>query len=143
MGTNNKKYYNKKKSNSNQFERLEEIIESEDILEWPDSWAGFPEDVPVGQKLLPYFKLYLQKLLEKNLTKKTIKTHGEHLWVLGGEIIREIHDCEEDRNKTGKEILLKYIHDSGGPYWPHADNEDDHKRYDSVCKRLWKLVKYG
>ena len=57
--------------------------------------------------------------------------------------LSEIHDCEEDRNKTGKEILLKYIHDSGGPYWPHADNEADHKRYDSVCKRLWKLVKYG
>ena len=140
---NNKKYYNKEKSNSSKYERLEEIIVSINIHEWPDSWAGFPEDIPVGQKFLPYFKLYLQKQIERSLTKKTIKNHAQYLWCLGGEIIREINYCEEDRNKTGKEILLKYIHDSGGPYWPHADNEADHQKYDSVCKRLWKLVKYG
>ncbi len=141
MITNRKKQAGKINSNSDKYARLEAIIVSENVQQWPESWAGSAEDIFAGQKLLPHLKLFLQKQIERNLAEKTIKRHAQYLWALGGEIIREINLCEEDRHKTGKEILLKYIHESGGPYWRHAIDEADHQKYDSVCKRLYKLVK--
>ena len=141
MLTNNKKQTEEFNLNSAKYAQLEEIIVSENMQQWPESWAGFVKDIPVGQKLLPFFKLFLQRQIERDLTKTTIKRHAQYLWALGGEIIRDINFCEKDRHKNGKEILLKYIHESGGPYWRHAIDEADHQKYDSVCKRLYKLVK--
>ena len=127
-------------SNSNKYKA---IIVSEDVQQWSESWAGSAEDIPVGQKLLPYFKLFLQRQIDQGLTEATIKRHAQYLWALGGEIIREINFSEKDsdRHETGKKILLKYTNESGGPYWRHAISEADHQRYDSVCRRLYKLVK--
>ena len=141
MLTNKNKRSKKFNSNSAKDARLEAIISSENVQQWPESWAGSAEDILVGQKLLPHMKLFLQRQIERDLTEATIKRHAKYLWALGGEIIREIYFNEEDRHKTGKEILLKYIHESGGPYWRHAIDEADHEKYDSVCKRLYKLVK--
>ena len=141
MLTNRKKQAGKFNSNSVKYERLEAIIVSENVQQWPESWAGSAEDILVGQKLLPYLKLFLQKQIERDLAETTIKRHAQYLWALGGEIIREINFCEEDRHKTGKEILLTYIDESGGPYWRHANEEADHQKYDSVCRRLYKLIK--
>ena len=141
MLSNKKKRAGKFNSNSVKHARLEAIIVSEKMQQWPDSWAGSAEDIPVGQKLLPYFKLFLQRQIDRGLTDTTIKRHAQYLWALGGEIIREINFNEKDRHKTGKEILLKHIHESGGPYWRHATNEADHQRYDSVCRRLYELIK--
>ena len=141
MVTNNKNRNNNRKSNLAKYARFEEIIISENIQEWPESWAGSREDILVGQKLLPYLKLFLQKQIERDLAETTIKRHAQYLWALGGEIIREINFCEKDRHKTGKEILLKHINESGGPYWRHAINEADHQKYDSICRRLYKIVK--
>ena len=141
MLTNKKQQAVKFNSNSAKYARLEAIIVSENVQQWPESWAGSEEDIFVGQKLLPYLKLFLQKQIERDLAETTIKRHAQYLWALGGEIIREINFCEEDRHKTGKEILLKRIHESGGSYWRHATDEADHQKYDSVCRHLYKLVK--
>ena len=141
MVTTNEKQTEKINLNSDKDIRFEAIIISEHVQRWPESWAGSVEDISAGQKLLPYFKLFLQKQIERDLTDTTIKRHAQYLWALGGEIIREINFCEEDRYKSGKEILLMHINETGGPYWRHANDEADHQKYDSVCKRLYKLVK--
>ena len=138
MSPNKKKRAEKFNSNSAKYKA---IIVSEDVQQWPESWAGSEEDIFSGQKILPYFKLFLQRQIDRGLTEATIKRHAQYLWALGGEIIREINFSEKDRHNTGKEILLKHIHESGGPYWRHAISEADHQRYDSVCRRLYKLVK--
>jgi len=65
-----------------------------DIDQWPQSWAGFPHDVPVGDKLLELFKDFLNQQIANGRAKSTIKRHADYLWILGGEIIREI--CNDD-----------------------------------------------
>jgi len=78
--------------------------------------------------------------IQDGRSKKTVKMNAGYLWVLGGELIRSINEDENDRQLTTRGLLLKYIDDSGGPYWHHADDEEDHKRFDSVCKQLFKFL---
>ena len=98
------------------------------------------EDVIIGQAITEQFKLFLIDLLEKERSKKTIRNYGDFLWVLGGELIRSINEDEDERKLSARELILKYIDDSGGPYWRHADDESEHSRYDYVCKQLYKFM---
>ena len=111
-----------------------------DINEWPDSWEIDSADIKTGRALLELFKLFLMKRIEDGRSKKTVKMNAGYLWVLGGELIRRINEEEDDRQLTTRDLLLKYIDDSGGPYWRHADDEEDHKKFDSVCKQLFKFL---
>ncbi|MFQ5753072.1 MAG: hypothetical protein ACE5HI_13860, partial [bacterium] len=87
-----------------------------DIDQWPQSWAGFPHDVAVGDKLIELFKDFLNQQIDNGRAKSTIKRQADYLWVLGGEIIRDIcnDDDEEDDEAytlSGKTLLLQYIGD--------------------------------
>ena len=118
-----------------------------DIEQWPQSWAGFPHDVPVGDKLLELFKAFLNQQIDKGRAAPTIKHHADYLWVLGGEIIRQICNDDEDNEAyavSGKTLLLHYIGDEGGPYWADAPGEQERVAYDSVCRLLHKwLIRNG
>jgi len=114
-----------------------------DIDQWPQSWAGFPHDVPVGDKLLELFKDFLNQQIANGRAKSTIKRHADYLWILGGEIIREI--CNDDAyddayTLAGKNLLLQYIGDEGGPYWQDAPSEQELIAYDSVCRLLYQWM---
>lgn len=114
-----------------------------DIDQWPQSWAGFPHDVPVGVKLAGIFKDFLNQQIDKGRAKSTIKRHADYLWILGGEIIREICDDDEDNEAytlSGKSLLLQYIGDEGGTYWSDAPSEQELTAYDSVCRLLYKWM---
>ena len=112
-----------------------------DLDRWPESWAGFPElDVPVGERILEEFQPFLLALIEKGLTKKTVKKYADYLWVLGGELIRHVNDEEKDRALPARELILDHIDETGGPYWRQAHNEHDRDAYDSVCRRLYQFM---
>jgi hypothetical protein len=84
-------------------------INIDEIKEWPDSWAGFKEDIEYGQKLMQLMRPFIEELLESEYSYKTINNHIDNLWALGGYIIEEIND---DRNKINLEphlLLTKYI----------------------------------
>ena len=110
--------------------------------EWPRSWAGLPEDIPVGGEFLEVFKGFLNQQIDKGRSKSTIKRHADYLWVLGGEIIREICNDEDHEadSLSGKTLLLEYIHEEGGPYWRHAPSDKELNAYDSVCRLLYKWL---
>jgi hypothetical protein len=52
--------------------------------------------------------------------------YAGYLWVLGGELIRQLNEDESERGLLVKDLILKYIDDSGGPYWHHARDESEH-----------------
>ena len=112
-----------------------------DLDLWPQSWAGEDKDVVVGNMLLTEFKRYLIHLINKGRAKATIKTHADNLWVLGGEIIRDTNEYGVNENLSSSELILKYVDESGGPYWRHASCGSDLKQYDSVCRQLYKFLK--
>lgn len=111
-----------------------------DINDWSGSWEIDEIDIEIGKAIVEQFKPFLIEKIEKGRAKKTIKTHALYLWALGGELISQINEDETERNLSARELILKYIDESGGPYWRHANDEADHARYDSICKQLFKFM---
>ena len=61
-----------------------------DFDRWPKSWMGVEEDLAYGKKLLPWFAGFLQALYSEGLSRKTFAQYRDHLWLLGGTIIRDV-----------------------------------------------------
>lgn len=108
--------------------------------EWPESWAASDRDIPIGKQLVEEFMPFLLDRIQKGRAKSTIKIYAGYLWVLGGELIRQINNYEEERKLRSKQLILNYVDASGGPLWRHARDGLDHRRYDSVCKGLYKFM---
>ena len=63
-----------------------------DLSEWPERWMGEEKDLPVGRQLVEYFTPFLLHLAESGLSKRTIQNHVDNMWLLGGEIIRDVNE---------------------------------------------------
>jgi hypothetical protein len=111
-----------------------------DIDKWASSWEIDEMDVKIGLDIVEQFKPFIISLIEKGLSKKTIKLYRDYLWALGGELIRQINDDESERQLSARELVLKHVDDYGGPYWRHAYNEADDEKYNSVCKRFFRFI---
>jgi hypothetical protein len=109
------------------------------INEWPDHWSVKYTDIPIGQGINEYFKLFLIDRIDKNRAKSTIKIYARFLCALGGELIRLVNDGSCETLST-KEFILKHVSDEGGPYWRHARDVYEQARYNSVCKQLSKFI---
>ena len=110
------------------------------ILRWPESWKGDDDDLPAGNLVLGVLIRYLIYLVKKGRTRSTVKKHGDYLWALGGEIIRDTNESGFDQNQNAEELVLEYVDNLGGPYWRHASGEDDLRQYDSVCRSLYRSL---
>ncbi len=63
-----------------------------DLDRWPRSWMGLEKDLPPGEQLLACLRPFIQHLASSTLSPKTIRRHVDNLWVLGGEIIRDLNE---------------------------------------------------
>ena len=80
-----------------------------DLHEWPQRWMGFPEDIPPGEQLVACFRPFLQHLSERHLSHKTIRKHVNNLWVLGGDIIRDLNDTRRrDTRRSTRWSLMPW-----------------------------------
>jgi hypothetical protein len=111
-----------------------------DFQEWPDSWKGEGKDVPFGEGLIEVFRPFIQSLIDHGWSKSTIKNHSDNLWLLGGEIIREVNDDNEYRRFTPHQKLLDAIGSEGGPYCRHLDSEEESRSFDATCRKLFKYL---
>src|SRR5213083_3070269 len=82
-----------------------------DLADWPRSWMGFEKDLPPGEKLVACFQPFLEHLVASDLSRKTIRKHIDNLWVLGGEIIRDLNETPSLRKKNVEHILSEGIDD--------------------------------
>lgn len=76
---------------------------------------GLEKDVPPGEKLVACFRPFLEHLASTSLSPKTIRKHVDNLWVLGGEIIRDLHEDPSLRRQNVQKILRDAIDDEYGP----------------------------
>jgi hypothetical protein len=111
-----------------------------DIDDWPMRWEITKKDIASGHEITEQFKLFLLDRIKEGRAKRTIKNYATYLWALGGELIRKLNEDNSERKLPARKLILKYIDDSGGPYWRHAYNELEHSQYDSVCKQLFKFM---
>jgi len=110
-----------------------------DLAEWPRSWMGLPEDLVPGEKMVAYFRPFLEHLVELGLSRKTIRKHVDNLWVLGGEMIRDLHETPALR-KVPVEVLVFNVIQDGGPILYHNDSEEQQRSFESTCNKFRRFL---
>jgi hypothetical protein len=111
-----------------------------DLNEWPRSWSYEPRDIPPGQQMVEYFKPFLRDLLAHNLSRKTLRQHRDNIWVLGGEIIRELQMDRALRRRLIEQVVLNLIDDEGGPLLSHHQSEAEQRSFDATCRKLFRFL---
>jgi hypothetical protein len=97
---------------------------------------GWEKDLPPGKKLVASFRPFIEHLASSGLSPKTIRKHVNHLWILGGEIIRDLNETPSLRRKDVTVVLFGVIDDEGGPLIHNCDSEEQQRSFDSTCRKL-------
>jgi len=110
-----------------------------DLSEWPERWMGEEDDLPPGRRLVEYFIPFLLQLVESGLSKKTIQNHVDNMWLLGGEIIRDVNEQPRLRKVAAEHLVRNVIHQDGGPLI-HNGWEDLQRSFDSTCRKFYRFL---
>ena len=110
-----------------------------DLNEWPERWMGEEQDIPPGRRLVEYFLPFLVYLAGSGLSRRTIRKHVDNMWLLGGEIIRDVNEEPALRHASAGSLVLKVIGDDGGPLI-HNGSEDEQRSFDSTCRKFHRFL---
>ena len=81
--------------------------------------------MPIGQDIVEHLKPFLLDLLHQPLADKTRVRHRDHLWMLGGEIIRRRYEDPDLARQSVKELLATLLEEDGGPLiWPRISESE-------------------
>ena len=73
------------------------------------------------------------------MSRKTIQRHVDNLWLLGGEIIRDVNEEPPLRKASAEQLVRKVIHEDGGPLI-HNGSEDEQRSFDSTCRKFHRFL---
>jgi len=110
-----------------------------DLDNWPRTWMGLEKDLPPGEQLLACLRPFMEQLASSRRTPKTIRRHVDNLWLLGGEIIRDLNYDPSLRKIAAEKLLRSVIHEDGGPL-VHNGSEDEQRSFDSTCRKLYRFL---
>jgi hypothetical protein len=110
-----------------------------DLDEWPRSWMGFEKDLPPGERMVAYFRPFLEHLVRLELSRKTIRKHVDNLWILGGEIIRDLNETPSLRKVPVEELVFNVL-EEGGPLLYHGDSEEEQRSFESTCRKFHRFL---
>ena len=100
---------------------------------------GWARDLPPGEELVACFRPFLEHLIGSNLSPKTIQKHVDNLWLLGGEIIRDLNEDRSLRKLPVDRILHDAVGEDGGPLI-HNGSEEEQRSFDSTCRRFHRFL---
>jgi hypothetical protein len=106
---------------------------------WPQSWAGTKDDIPFGEGLVTEMKPFIIQLHTLDLTAKTIRRHLDNLWVIGGEIIREINCYPKQGKKSPQQLLCETVASGEAPYIQDF-SESEQRALDATARKLQKYL---
>jgi hypothetical protein len=110
-----------------------------DLQEWPERWMGEEKDLPPGRKLVECFTPFLLHLATSGLAKRTIQNHFDNMWLLGGEIIRDLNEDPSLRKVAVEQLIRNVVHEDGGPRI-HNGWEDEQRSFDSTCRKFHRFL---
>jgi hypothetical protein len=110
-----------------------------DLDNWPRSWMGLEKDLPPGEGLVACLRPFIQHLASSSLSPKTIRQHVDNLWMLGGEIIRDLNYDPSLRKMAADRLLRNVIHEDGGPLI-YNGSEEGQRSLDSTCRKLHRFL---
>lgn len=85
------------------------------------------------------FRPFLHHLIHSGLARKTIRKHVDNLWVLGGEIIRDLNQDPSLRKQPVTDLVFEGVEDGGLlPY--HHDSEQDLRSFESTCRKFRRFL---
>lgn len=106
---------------------------------WPKSWAGTHEDEPVGRRIVAALRPFLTHLQHQGLSSRTLRRHLDNLWLIGGEIIRQLDDDPARRDQRTHALLLEAIQDGEAPLVRDL-TEEQQAALDATARKLLKFV---
>lgn len=110
-----------------------------DLVQWPTIWHYEERDLIPGEQIVAVFKPFLLHLLSQGLSRKTLHLHRDNLWLLGGEMIRELHETPRLRKRPAKELVISAVDGGEGPLL-HGGSEQEQRSFDSTCKKLYRFL---
>ena len=106
-----------------------------DFPEWPSRWMGVERDLAYGRDLLEAMRPFVEDLIARGLKSRTIRNHMDNLWLLGGEIIRNV-STRHEYDIPPIQKIREMVGPDGGPYCQHLFSEREWVSYDRTCRRL-------
>jgi len=100
---------------------------------------GLEKDLPPGEALVVCFRPFIEHLASSSLSPRTIRRHVDNLWLLGGEIIRDLNYDPSLRKKAAEGLLRNTVQDDGGPLI-HNGSEEDQRSLDATCRKLNRFL---
>lgn len=111
-----------------------------DLATWSASWCAEERDVIPGEQIVAVFTPFLVDLLAQGLSRKTRNLHRDNLWLLGGEIIRDINETPKLRKRPVKELILQAVAGDEGPLIHGGLSEQEQRSFDSTCQKLNRFL---
>jgi hypothetical protein len=110
-----------------------------DLDNWPHSWMGLEKDLLPGEALVVCFRPFIEHLAASSLSPKTIRRHVDNLWLLGGEIIRDLNYTPARRKVAAQKLLRDVVGADGGPLI-YNGSEEEQRSLDSTCRKLHRFL---
>jgi hypothetical protein len=107
--------------------------------QWPDSWAGSEDDIPIGSALVAEMKPFIVYLCSLGLARSTVRKHLDNCWAIGGEIIRDIVMESVSRSLSPRRLVVDAIALGEAPLIDGA-TEEDQRGFDATARKLWKFL---
>ena len=107
-----------------------------DLPNWPKSWCFDDPDLIPGAQIVEVFKPFLRHMLTLDLTRATRNRHRDNLWLLGGEIIRDINETPKLRKRSAEVLIRDAIIGGEGPLICNGASEAEQRSFDSTCRKL-------
>ena len=100
---------------------------------------GMENDLPPGEQLVACFRPFIEHLAASSLSPRTIRRHVNNLWLLGGEIIRDLNYDPSLRKVAAQKLLRNVVGVDGGPLI-YNGSEEDQDSLDSTCRKFHRFL---
>lgn len=110
------------------------------LADWPRSWRYDDEDIAPGEQIVAYLTPFLLHLLGTGLTLKTLRRHRNNVWLLGGELIRNMCRDPDLRTQAIESVIRNAVDSEGGPLLSGHETEEEQRSFDSTCRKLAKYL---
>ena len=97
-----------------------------------------PEDERIGEALVAEMRPFAEHL-ERSLASKTVRDHLDNLWLIGGEIIRQVNYDPHQRKLDAKALLLDAIGSGEAPLARNVTRTHQDS-LDATAKRLLRFM---
>ncbi len=109
-----------------------------EMRRWPETWAGLPEHVPLGEGLVKCFAPFVRSLAASDLAPPTVRRHFDNLWTLGGYVVKQAGYYPENLERTAEALLDEELAPDEGP-WIADSTEAEQRSLDATCRKFYKF----